>query len=1026
MGREALTMETAENQNISFRREKGCFLSSFTIFLLFVFFIASVVASGVLVYFFAGRPQSDVIKGPPYELIEHAGGAGHQHEHDHHHDHAHHPTEPRAKSPIQDPAITDNINDQMIKTEQSKNEMETKKKKKVMDVRLPRNVNPLHYLVQLRPYINENFTFDGHVEMTFEVLEDTMNVTLHINDIVTKNETIKVMPENSQGDSGEVTIKSHQYDQDRQFYVAHLKEPLKRGQNYIISIDFVGFLNKDLDGFYRSSYKDENGNTRWLAATQFQPTDARKAFPCMDEPGLKASFTIELARLENMSSISNMPLKESLPMEGEQGWVWDKFEKSLKMSTYLVAFVISDFKYLESKDKTNYTFRVWAREGALPQADYAIKTGPPASKFFEEFFKVPFPLPKQDMIALPDFSAGAMENWGLITYRETAMLYDPRSSTSRDKLYLASVIVHELAHQWFGNLVTPEWWTDLWLNEGFASYMEYVGVDAVEPTWKMMELFVVNDLHSVFRLDCLESSHPINIPVGHPDEINEIFDRISYLKGSSIIRMMSNFLTENTFRDGLSKYLTGLAYKSAVQDDLWSYLTKQAHDDRTLERDLTVKAIMDTWTLQMGFPVLTVTNNNDGTATLMQERFLLVKNQTTNPNSHDYKWWIPITYTSQSNPDFTATSPKLWMRPSEAKKTVEIPRDGWVIFNNRETGYYRVNYDDRSWDLIINQLLTDHTVIDPINRAQIIDDTMTLARAGIVPYATAFKVLSYLRNENEYVPWKAALSGLSFIESMFEQTGGFGALKEFSISLILPMYKKLGFQDSVNDPFLEQLQRAQILQRACSLGHRPCIEESVKLYKSWMKDPDNYSIISPNLKNFVYCTAIAEGGYEEWKFAWNRYENSNVGVEKRLLLNAMGCSKKTWILNGYIDRSIQDGKGIRKQDVRSVIGAVSSSEIGRNIAWEFLKDKWDDVKKYFGSVSFTLGSIIKACTGSLNTQNQIQELEQFLKLNDGNFGSAQRAAEQAFENAQNNLNWMNKYYDKILDWLNKNNYGNNI
>ncbi|KAB7497107.1 Endoplasmic reticulum aminopeptidase 1 [Armadillidium nasatum] len=249
--------------------------------------------------------------------------------------------------------------------------------------------------------------------MTFEALEDTTNVTLHINDIVTKNETIKIVL----NETSEVKIKSHQYDHERQFYIAQLEDSLKKDKIYTISMDFVGYLNTQLDGFYRSSYKDKNGQTKWLATTDFEATDARKAFPCMDEPALKANFTIEIGREENMTSLSNMPLKETVPMEGEPGWFWDKFEESVKMSTYLVAFTVSDFKYLESKDKTNYTFRVWTREEALSQAEYAIKIGPSASKFFEDFFMVPFPLPKQDMIAIPDFASGAMENWGLISYR---------------------------------------------------------------------------------------------------------------------------------------------------------------------------------------------------------------------------------------------------------------------------------------------------------------------------------------------------------------------------------------------------------------------------------------------------------------------------------------------------------------------------------------------------------------------------------------------------------------------------------
>ena len=229
------------------------------------------------------------------------------------------------------------------------------------------------------------------------------------------------------------------------------------------------------------------------------------------------------------------------------------------MSTYLVAFVVSKFGFeVSPATSNNVMFRIWARKDALDQIAYAKDVGPKMLQYFEDYFNVTYPLPKQDMIAIPDFSAGAMENWGLITYRETALLFKPGVSAIGNKQRIAVVISHELAHQWFGNLVTPSWWTDLWLNEGFASYVEYLGVEAIQPKFKILEQFILDDLQSVFKIDALETSHPISIPVGHPDEIAEIFDRISYAKGASIIRMMDKFLSTVTFRRGLTNYLNAL------------------------------------------------------------------------------------------------------------------------------------------------------------------------------------------------------------------------------------------------------------------------------------------------------------------------------------------------------------------------------------------------------------------------------------------------------------------------------------
>ncbi|ROT77110.1 putative aminopeptidase N [Penaeus vannamei] len=441
----------------------------------------------------------------------------------------------------------------------------------------------------------------GYMEVEMEVLEPTSNITLHMADIITKNDTIKVYAPGQEKGRGE-GIKNHEYDHDRQFYIAHLKNELQKGRKYVLSMEFLGYLNDKLHGFYRSTYMDAAGNTRNVAVTQFQATDARRAFPCFDEPAQKATFEIHLARESWMTTLSNMPIAETVPITGQEGWVWDRYEKSVPMSTYLVAFVVSDFVQVNTTVNDSVVLRVWARREAIDQAEYALKVGPKILSFFEEYFGLPFPLPKMDMVALPDFFAGAMENWGLITSKENYLMYNPEVSTPQTRAFITEVISHELAHQWFGNLVTPVWWDDLWLNEGFATYINFLGIDHAEPSWKVMETSLVERVHRVFGLDSLESSHKISIPVDHPDEIFEVFDGISYEKGASIIRMMTHYLTEATFRKGLTSYLKALSYKNAVKNDLWKYLTLAAHEDSILPQDVTVKMIMDTWTLQMGYP----------------------------------------------------------------------------------------------------------------------------------------------------------------------------------------------------------------------------------------------------------------------------------------------------------------------------------------------------------------------------------------------------------------------------------------
>lgn len=336
-----------------------------------------------------------------------------------------------------------------------------------------------------------------------------------------------------------------------------------------------------------------------------------------------------------------------------------------------------------------------------------------------------------------------------------------------------------MTHQWFGNLVTPDWWSDLWLNEGFASYIEYLGVDSVEPTWKSTEQFVINEVQNVFSLDALSSSHQISIKVGNPDEINEIFDRISYGKGATIIRMMDHFLTSKVFTGGLTNYLKDRSYQSSEQDDLWQALTEEARRTKIFDDTCSVKEIMDTWTLQTGFPVLKV-NRDYGRHQIKfeQERFFLINS--TNSSKENPLWWIPITYTSRDRMNFTDTKPTYWLKATKNLTIQEtIHKEDWVIVNMQQTGYYRVNYDVLNWKLISAHLKDKkrYQEIATSNRAQLIDDAMNLARAGYLDYSVALDVTRYMSHERDYIPWKALISSMNYIDSMLRRGPHYEYLK---------------------------------------------------------------------------------------------------------------------------------------------------------------------------------------------------------------------------------------------------------
>ena len=537
------------------------------------------------------------------------------------------------------------------------------------------------------------FYFSGHVNIKVKTTEKADNITLHINDIVIYENLVSLT--DSTNDKP-IEVLGHAYDQDREFYI--IKADIEANHEYSIEINYQANLNDDLAGFYRSSYFDSIANeTKVIATSQMEATDARRALPCFDEPQMKAKFQVNIGRSQSMTSISNMPAKASgVPMLDQADFVWDQYQESLKMSTYLLAFVVSDFDYRTGLN-LGTEFRIWSRKEAIEETKYAADIGPKILKYYETYFNIPFPLPKQDMIAIPDFSAGAMENWGLITYRETALLHNPKMDSASRRIYVSTVVAHELAHQWFGDLVTMKWWDDLWLNEGFASYVETIGAAHVEPTASILERFCIDNTYDTMDLDSLETSHPISATVKHPDEINEIFDRISYGKGASIIRMMNHFLTEEAFLKGVTDYLNAYTYDNAEQNDLWSFLTDAAHAKGTLDKELTVKEIMDTWTLQMGYPVVNVKRDYEkNTLEISQERYLSVDPNMEVRDDHVYQWWVPITFDFAGG-DFAKTNNDYWLRPGQEALTIDLPqvRTSELLYLvgrlNRISFYYVIN-----------------------------------------------------------------------------------------------------------------------------------------------------------------------------------------------------------------------------------------------------------------------------------------------------------------------------------------------
>jgi len=875
------------------------------------------------------------------------------------------------------------------------------------EVFLPKALRALHYDLRLRPQFTDSqdmtgFRFTGDVMIQLDVINSTDKIVLHAKLLTIPKETIVVTA------SGQnVPVVELTEDKRLEFLTIKLERALDVGSPVWGMIKFSGPLSGDLAGLYMSRFND-SGVMRNILTSQMEPTDARKAFPCMDEPALKATFNISIERRPEMMTLSNTVIYKNETIENGQ-WVVDYYSPTPKMATYLLAIIVANFVRLENSTNDGKKVYTYVRPNAIDQARYASGIAARIQDHYAQFYNIDYPLQQQAHVAVPDFAAGAMENWGCIIYRETALLYDPTMSTAVNKQRVAIVVAHELAHMWFGDLVTPAWWDDIWLNEGFASFMEYIGVDSVEPTWNMLEQFIPEELHLVMRTDALMTSHPIYQSAYNPDEIMALFDSISYSKGASVIRMMYSFLGPDIFKAGITRYLNENKYGSITYKDLFRSLSlTSAEYNNTVD----VTSVMSTWLLQMGYPVVHLSYNNvTGVVALSQNRFLLMAqdgaaNQT---SPYNFIWSVPVNIATNLVGFDNLITEFLY----EKQGTMQIaPGAQWIIGNAYESYYYRVNYDESMWTAITNQLMTNHTAIASANRAQLIDDVFSLARPGVVSQVVALNVSQYLSEEVEYVPWTAASSNFGYIRRMLAETPGIDLLQRYMQKQIRKAYNNVTWNETRDDPHLTQRLRILSIDLACTYKDPSCLSEASEQFKNLASS--NSVSVGVNVRGAAYCYGIKKGGTVEWNQAFEKYTTSNLATEQVMILQALACTDQAFILAEYL-RMTNNESLIRRQDMTTVFVYVARNTNGQQLAWDFIRVNWNTIYSRFAV--FSLSNILSAVTESFSTQARLDELQAFIQENANKLGSAQRTAQQAVESTKANIAWRQANEQRVYQWL---------
>ncbi len=714
--------------------------------------------------------------------------------------------------------------------------------------------------------------------------------------------------------------------------------------NVAVELAFTLTVSDAMHGIYPGYYK-VNKQPKELFATQFESHHAREAFPCVDEPEAKAIFTVNIIAEEGLTVLSNTPVEAEETTDGTTHTV---FEPSPRMSSYLVAFAIGDFQKKVGTTKSGVDVGVYATKAQNPESlDYALTEAIGTIEFFEDYFGVAYPLPKSDHVALPDFTVGAMENWGMITYREVALLADPKTASLDSKEYVSTVIAHELSHQWFGNLVTMKWWNDLWLNESFANNMEYVATDARHPKWNMWLQFSNVEAMLALRRDAIDGVQPVQVEVREPDEINAVFDgAIVYAKGGRLIRMMMQYVGEVAFRKGLTQYFETHRYSNTTGDDLWKAIGEASGKD--------IASLMHTWISQPGYPVVHATLS-DGEVHLRQEQFFIGDHEPS-----ERLWPIPL---DASNPDFPALM-------SEQELTVPFDHAGSLQLNRHDCTHMLTHYDTK----LLGRLLGDISKgkLSTLNRMQLLHEQTLLARGGVIKSSQLIDLLEVYRDERDEKVWDIMSGAIGDLKKFVEaDSEGEASLKAFVRDLAQPLYEELGWQPQANEAESTSKLRATIISLMLYGEDQHAIDTAKTKYAS-----GDFRELQPELRTAIMTASVryADDPQVVTQLV-EAYQHEPSADLQSDICDAATATQNEDMLRVLID-TMKDTKIIRPQDTVRWFVRLLANRHSRTLTWQWLRDNWEWIDKTFGGDK-SFDAFPRYSASILTTRTQYNEYTEF-------------------------------------------------
>jgi puromycin-sensitive aminopeptidase len=803
---------------------------------------------------------------------------------------------------------------------------------KAQEYRLPKNVTPKRYHIKLTPDLKA-FTFAGAETVEVIVHEATADVVLNALEI----EIDKVSAERGgKTIEGKVELEG---PRER----AHLRfpAPLEVG-DWNLHIVFRGILNDKLHGFYRSQYTDAAGATHTVATTQFESTDARRAFPCWDEPELKASYKVTLVIDEGLAAISNAGQARERSLGGGKKEI--VFKETIKMSTYLVAFIIGEFVASEPID-AGTPLRIVHVPGKENLAGFAKQIGAFSLKYFADYYGLPYPGDKLDLLAIPDFASGAMENLGAITFRETALLADDQSASRAELERVADVVSHENAHMWFGDLVTMKWWNGIWLNEAFATFMEMLAVDAWKPHWKRWDSFSVSRA-AAMAIDALRSTRPIEYTVLSPEDCRAMFDILTYEKGAAVLRMLEQFLRPEVFREGIRRYLKKHQFANTETSDLWDALEEASHEP--------ARKMMDSWIFQPGFPIIDAEVGAGGRSLkVSQRRFFYL------PEANEQLWHVPLMVRAKT--DKGVSTHRMLLTTCDA--TLELPgKVEWALLNEGGHGFYRVHYAPA----LLEGMTRNLGELKPIERFGLVSDTWAATIAGLGPLSEFLKMARLFPAETDINVWRALLGAFGYLD-MIAEADARPAIAAAVRALAGPAGAKMGWEAKPGESELDRQLRGLLISTLGTLGEDPEVQQrAAELYARFEDNPASADrdLVTP-LVNILSHTGDAER-YEQFR---SKFRAPRTPQEEQRYLFALAGFRDSALLNKTMEMTL-DGQ-VRTQNAPYLLHSLLLNTHFRYEAWEFIKRNWSEMTKKYPDNA--LPRMCEAVVALLDREAEVQQ-----------------------------------------------------